>query len=122
MGLGLKSGLPLQTADNLAISLKDVKVLASVSEKAIYVVDAADRLVTVNRKTGEVVAKAQYPGLSMPLRNSVTDRVYLGSTSGRVVCMKESGIDFPIYHQNPDRSPIMPEVAIPGAAAEPAAE
>ena len=35
--------------------------------------------------------------------------------------MKESGIDFPVYHQNPKRSPIMPEVAKP-APAVPAAD
>ena len=121
-GLGLKSGLPLQTPDNRSIALTDVKILASVTNKAIYVIDSAGRLVTVNRKTGEIVAKAQYPGLTIPLHNAVTDRIYLSNTSGRVVCMKESGIDFPIYHQNPGRSPIMPEVAKPAAAAEPVAE
>jgi len=116
MGLGLKSGLPLKTVDQHQFSFTDVKTLVSVTNKAVYIIDSAGRLVTVNRKTGEVVAKAQYPGLEVPLQNSVTDRVYLSSTSGRVVCMKESGIDFPIYHQNPGRSPIMPEVAKPAAA------
>ena len=121
LGLGLKSGLPLQTANDQPFALTDVEVLVSVTEKAVYVLDSAGRLVTVNRKTGQVVAKEQHRDLSIPIRNSVTDRVYLSSTSGRVVCMKESGIDFPIYHQNPQRSPIMPEVAEP-APAEAAAD
>ena len=79
----------------------------------------------MNRRSGEVIAKEQYRDLTVPIRNSVTDRLYLSSTSGRVVCMKESGIDFPIYHQNPKRSPIMPEVAEPApaeAVADPDAE
>ena len=125
MGLGLKSGLPIETVDQRQFAFTDVKMLVSVTNKAVYVIDSAGRLVTVNRRTGKVAAESHYPGLDVPLHNSVTDRVYLSSTSGRVVCMKESDIDFPIYHQNPERSPIMPEVAKPaaaGAAAEPAAE
>ncbi len=121
IGLGLKSGLPLQTVNEEPFGLTDVNALVSVTEKAIYVIDSAGRLVTVNRRTGKVLAKEQYRDLTMPIRNSVTDRLYLSSTSGRVVCMKESGIDFPIYHQNPQRSPIMPEVAKP-APAEPTAD
>ena len=117
MGLGLKSGLPLQTTDEQQFALADVKVLVSVTEKAVYVIDSAARLVTANRKTGKIMTKEHFPDLTVPIRNSVTDRVYLSSTSGRVVCMKESGIDFPIYHQNPQRSPIMPEVANPAPAA-----
>ena len=119
--LGLKSGLPVETANGEPFSLTDVEVLVSVSKKAVYVMDSAGRLVTVNRRTGQVVAKVQYRDLTLPIRNSVTDRLYLSSMSGRVVCMKESGIDFPIYHQNPQRSPIMPEVAKPALAA-PAAD
>ena len=121
LGLGLQSGLPLQTVNAEPFALTDVEVLVSVTEKAVYVIDSAGRLVTVNRRTGQVAAKEEYRDLTLPIRNSVTDRLYLSSTSGRVVCMKESGIDFPIYHQNPQRSPIMPEVAKP-APAEPAAD
>jgi outer membrane protein assembly factor BamB len=116
LGLGLQSGLPLQTASGAPFALTDVEVLLSVTEKAVYVLDSAGRVVTVNRRTGEAVSKKEYHDLTMPLRNSVTDRLYLSSTSGRVVCLKESGIDFPIYHQNPQRSPIMPEVAKPAPA------
>ncbi|MEJ7593181.1 MAG: PQQ-binding-like beta-propeller repeat protein [Planctomycetaceae bacterium] len=121
LGLGLKSGLPLQTAEDTPFALTDVEALVSVTGNAVYVIDSAGRLVTVNRKTGQVVAKEQYRDFTIPIRNSVTDRVYLSSKSGRVVCLKESGIDFPIYHQNPQRSPIMPEVAKP-APPEPAAD
>ena len=92
-------------------------MLVSVTNRAVYVIDSAGRLVTVNRKTGNIVAQTMYSDLSVPIRNSLTDRVYLSTTSGRVVCLKESGIDFPIYHQNPQRKPIMPEVAKPAATA-----
>ena len=121
LGLGLQSGLPLQTVNGEPFAVADVKILVSVTEKAVYVIDSSGQLVTVNRKTGKVATKDHYPDLTLPIRNSVTDRLYLCSTSGRVVCMKESGIDFPVYHQNPKRSPIMPEVAKP-APAVPAAD
>ena len=113
LGLGLKSGLPTQTVDEKPFELNDVTKLVSISDKALYIYDSAERLVTVNRKTGQAVAKNHYPDLRVPVRNSVTDRVYLSSSSGHIVCFKEEGIEFPIYHQNPQRSPIMPEVAEP---------
>ena len=117
MTLGLKSGLPTKTSSGKPFVLSDVETLVSVTEKAVYVVDSSGRLLTVDRKTGEVVEITQIPGMNVPIRNSLTDRIYLSSTSGRVVCMKESGIDLPIYHQNPKRSPIMPEIAEPAPAA-----
>lgn len=117
MGLELKSGLPRPMPSGKPFALKDVKTLVSVTENAVYVTDSSGRLLTVDRKTGDVIDKDQFPGLNVPIRNSVTDRLYLSSTSGRVVCLKESGIDFPIYHQNPKRSPIMPEIAEPAPAA-----
>ena len=117
MALGLKSGLPQQTTSGKPFALTNVKTLVSVSENAVYVLDSSGRLLTVDRKTGEVLEKTEFPGLNVPIRNSVTDRLYLSSTSGRVVCLSESGVDFPIYHQNPKRSPIMPGIAEPAPAA-----
>lgn len=117
MALGLKSGLPRQTTSGKPFVYNDVETLVSVSENAVYVIDSSGHLLTLDRKTGEIVAKADFPGLDLPIRNSVTDRLYLSSTSGRVVCLKESGVDFPIYHQNPKRSPIMPGIAEPAPAA-----
>ena len=117
MALGLKSGLPRQTSSGKPFVLNDVKKLVSVSENAVYVLDSSGRLLTVDRKSGEVVATTERPGLNVPVRNSVTDRIYLSNTFGRVVCLKEAGVDFPIYHQNPKRSPIMPEIAEPAPAA-----
>lgn len=117
MTLGLKSGLPTKTSSGKPFVLSNVETLVSVTEKAVYVVDSSGRLLTVDRKTGEVVEITPIPEMNVPIRNSLTDRIYLSSTSGRVVCMKESGIDLPIYHQNPKRSPIMPEIAEPAPAA-----
>lgn len=120
IALGLKSGLPIQTPDDKPFELSDVTTLVSVSEKALYVYDSAERLVTVSRKTGRVVAMNQFNDLKVPVRNSMTDRIYMSSSAGYIVCFKEGGVEFPIYHQNPERSPIMPEIAKPAppAAAE----
>ena len=118
MALGLKSGLPRQTTSGKPFVLTDVDKLVSVSENAVYVLDSSGRLLTVDRKSGDVLEKStEFQELKVPIRNSVTDRLYLSSTSGRVVCLKESGVDFPIYHQNPKRSPIMPEIAEPAPTA-----
>lgn len=117
IALGLKSGLPIQTVDEKPLELTNVSMLLSVTPKALYVYDSSGRLVTINRKTGQAIGKVHFPELPVPVRNNVTDRIYLSSPSGRIVCFKEAGIEFPIYHQNPQRSPIMPDVAGPAPAA-----
>jgi hypothetical protein len=43
--------------------------------------------------------------------NELTDRIYLATSRGLVICLRENGQEFPIYHRYPERQPILPEFA-----------
>ena len=49
--------------------------------------------------------------LSVRIQNDRTDRIYLGTESGLIVCLRERGQEFPKFHMYPERSPILPEMA-----------
>ncbi len=123
--------------------VQGVKTLAAVSKNSVYYIDRDDRLVAVNRQTGQPATSMEVQNYSMHLRNNLTDRVYLSTAVGRVACFAESRIevgtlpvptpggfawllfprsevvaDFATFHQNPDRRPIMSDVPKTDAAAE----
>jgi hypothetical protein len=52
------------------------------------------------------------------LANDRSDRIYLATESGLVICLREQGREFPRFHKYPEREPILPEFAPEGAAGE----
>ena len=82
----------------------------SATPEILYASDPAKNIVAVNRKNGAVIGFM--PGDRFPMRvhNDRTDRLYLASTSGRIVCLRQKGMKFPIYHKFPERRPIIPEL------------
>lgn len=90
----------------------NVAEFVSVSNDRVYAADELGNILILNRKTG----KPEAPPLSVrdfPIRisNSRTDRLYLGTRDGLVVCVRETSLTQPIYHLYPDRRPILPELA-----------
>ena len=88
----------------------DITNVVSVTNKHVYTVDVSDRLAVLKRSSGEVLAKTTIPEFEHRHRNVLTDRVYLVSNKGEIVCLREPAIEFAMYHQNPDRQPITPDV------------
>lgn len=68
-----------------------IKTLLAVGRYSIFGLDAAGRLVAVDRKTAQTIAATDPTGFGRPVTNSTTDQVYLGSTTGLVICMREIG-------------------------------
>jgi hypothetical protein len=53
--------------------------------------------------------------------NDRTDRLYLSTANGTVVCLRPTGRPYPTFHRYPDRLPLMPEFE-PEPGTEPAAD
>lgn len=87
-----------------------IQSIAAVSATRLYGVDNTMTLIVVDRESSEVVSRIPLGESTNVLSNSLTDRVYLYSPSGRVRCFAEAGSEFATYHQNPDRRPLMPGV------------
>ncbi len=111
------------------------KSLVAISENAVYFVDLNDRVVSASRDFAGIAVVTPTREYTIPINNGLTDRVYLSTESGRVACFTESRIelgtmpipalggvtwvlypmtelspDFAVYHQDPNRRPIMPDV------------
>jgi outer membrane protein assembly factor BamB len=67
-------------------------------------------LLSPNEAENEVriVAKIPMRDFSIRTENELTDRVYLATPSGLVICLKEKGISFPKFFKNPDKRPLEP--------------
>ncbi len=76
----------------------------------VFASDALNNVLILAQSDGAVVGSLPLRSLSVRMANDRTDRVYLASEDGLVVCIREDGRDFPIYHKYPDRRPILPEI------------
>jgi outer membrane protein assembly factor BamB len=120
----------------------DVKSLAAVSRNAVHFINGIGELVSVNRETAESRVSIPVRDYTIQIANDLTDRIYMSTSSGRVVCMAEQRFEmgvmpipvagalswifypkqelapeFATYHQNPGRRPLMPDVPKRDAAA-----
>lgn len=95
------------------------------TRQLLFVSDRVNNLVVLSRKDGAVVGALPYRGYKFRYANELTDRIYMATQTGLVVCIREIGQEFPTFHLYPERQPILPEFAPeededPAAAAAPA--
>lgn len=77
----------------------------------LYASDDQQNVILLDRADGALLGA--FPLRAFPVRvvNDRTDRLFLASESGLVVCLHEIGQEFPLYHLYPERRPILPEFA-----------
>ncbi len=96
--------------------IADIAAVTAVSRSHVYAIDRTNRLLAINRTTAKVSDRDDRLLVASYQRhysNAVTDRLYLLSSSGQVVCLRETGSEFATYHQNPSRQPIDVNVSDP---------
>ncbi|HID21026.1 MAG TPA: pyrrolo-quinoline quinone [Planctomycetaceae bacterium] len=84
--------------------------LLAATRDLLFLSDMLDNVVVLHRETGEFRGAIPLRRFSVRLSNDRTDRVYLSTPSGLVICLRQIGQEFPIYHMFPERHPIMPEL------------
>lgn len=99
--------------------LADIFVAAS--ETRVYARDDSKNLLVLDRETGKLIGSLGMRNFDLQVENDRTDRVFLASSSGTVLALREMGSEYPLYHLHPERRPILPEFA-PEDDAEPAEE
>ncbi len=94
-----------------------IQDFVAANSQTLLATDDVGNLTVLNRQNGGVVG-------SMPLRdfrvrygNDLTDRAYIATDAGLIVCIRQVGKEFPTYHLYPERQPLLPEFA-PDMAAE----
>ena len=80
------------------------------SPTKVFVSDEAGNVTLLDRATGGVLGVLPVKDFPVRVQNDRTDRAYIASATGLVVCLREQGAEIPIYHRFPERRPILPEV------------
>lgn len=83
----------------------------SASASRLFVSGTQNTLQVLTRATGEIENEFPLERFTVHLTNTHSDRVYVATEAGMVMCLHELGRDFPRFHLHPDRQPLLPDVA-----------
>ena len=81
------------------------------TRQLLFCSDQVKNIIVLDRRDGAIVGALPLRHFPIHFRNELTDRLYLATEAGTVVCIREKGMEFPTYHLYPDRQPIIPEFA-----------
>lgn len=84
----------------------------------VYARDHGGNLLVLDRESGQILSSVNLRNFPLQVSNDRTDRIYLASTTGTVIALREIGSEYPAYHLYPERRPILPEFASEEAAEE----
>lgn len=92
-------------------SLPRMQDFLAASSSRVYVVDHHNNLTIVSRDHGEPLGMFPLDKFTQHLANDRSDRIYVATESGLVMCLHERGREFARFHMHPDRQPILPDFA-----------
>lgn len=84
--------------------------LLGASRSRLFCSDVTGNIVLLQRSTGRPLGTLPLRPFSVRLQNDRTDRLFLATPSGLVMCLREQGSEFAHYHKYPERAPIVPDV------------
>ncbi|MBS0265069.1 MAG: PQQ-binding-like beta-propeller repeat protein [Planctomycetes bacterium] len=105
-----------------AWSIPRVRNFLAATPGRVYVVDNRNNLVVLSNDHGEILGKLSLGGFTQHLANDRSDRIYVATERGLVMCLHERGREFARFHKYPDRQPILPEFAPDEGTTTPAGE
>ena len=91
-------------------SQEQARQVLMVGQSRLYAFNAQKEIVIVQAADGRLVGKLSYRNFGKSPTNDRTDRMFLVSQEGLVVCLKERDSAIPTYHLHPERRPILPEI------------
>jgi len=81
------------------------------TQDLVFVTDNLGQIAVLASKDGAQIGSLPLKDFSVRYGNELTDRIYLATRTGLVVCIREQNKEFPTYHMFPERQPILPEFA-----------
>lgn len=84
------------------------RMFLSATPTTVFAADSLGNVLNMSAETGEVRSLLPLRTFDYQVSNSRTDRIFLGTSQGLIVSMREQGREFPIYHRYPDRRPLLP--------------
>ena len=111
--------LSSETGDRVWHQRKIEHFLAA-TPKLVYTADSFDNVILLSRDTGNLLGALPLGGFKIQLANDRTDRLFVCTEQGLIVCIRERNRPFPLYYLHPERKPILPQfVSGPPPAAQP---
>jgi outer membrane protein assembly factor BamB len=100
-------------AENGAVQWRDPRIneFLAVSTRRVYAVDHSNNLSILSRADGALLGTMPLGRFTKFLANDRSDRVFVATKDGFVLCLRETGRDFPRFHKYPERQPLLPEFA-----------
>jgi outer membrane protein assembly factor BamB len=92
-----------------------VRFLAA-TPAVVYASGYVDEVLLLNRSNGKQVGSIPLRGYPIRIANDRTDRILLASERGLVLCLRERERDYPLFHKQPEKRPVEPEIAPDDAA------
>jgi hypothetical protein len=106
-------------------SVSGVAQVLAASATRLYVADTVGRVAVLDAKSGATLGVMPWTSLSLKVTNLKSDRIYMASESGTVVCLHEAQQTKPLMHippaaeTGPPKPPKKPDEA-PAESAPPA--
>lgn len=75
-----------------------VKSILSASKDRLYCSGDAGKLLVIDMKSGARLATFDGNGINLRYNNVQSDRIYIGTTSGVIQCLHETGLKYPVVH------------------------
>jgi outer membrane protein assembly factor BamB len=102
--LSAKTGVP-------EWSVPRIHDFLSATPTRVYVTDNQNNLVILSVGDGELLGNFTLGMFTHHLANERSDRIYVATEKGLVMCMHERKREFARFHKHPDRQPILPDFA-----------
>lgn len=98
-----------------------VRRFISASETRLYCQDQTGEMIVLNPKSGARLGIVPMGGVDHIYQNYATDRIFVGSSDGLIVCLHESQLHWPVEHLQDDSAPKVskPDVVQQGLGDEP---
>jgi len=112
--------IPDEAGDDQRWFVRGITSILAVAGDYIYGLDGNSRVVAIDKQSAQIIDRVSVGRFSKGIRNAVTDRILLSSSSGELICLKPAGSRFATFHQRPEDEPL--EVNIPGSDADTSAE
>ncbi len=103
-------------------SMPRMQDFLAASSSRVYVADHHNNLVVLSSAGGEPLGTFPLGKFTNHLANENSDRIYVATDSGLVVCLHERGREFARFHLHPDRQPILPDFLPDDGSAQPGEE
>ncbi len=88
-----------------------VTAFVGASEDRLYASDRHGNLLVLAKQDGVAIEELSLNHFPIRFPNGRTDRMFMCTSTGLVIALREIQNDFPIYHQFPNNRPILPEMA-----------